>query len=187
MLQEHLPISTSDPPRPPTRTVQRLGAAGAGWTAALAVGAWAACAPGTARPPFRPLPQAVIDTLSAPPEVVIREVQARIADEGVRVRTFEVVDGFLETDWVTIVPEENGGADLKPHERVVRFRFWADPVVGQRAKLTSEVVHRRTLDPSLPERLVEIMVPSDHDARKILERVLGAVRQQFGLAGEGVS
>jgi hypothetical protein len=133
------------------------------------------------------LPQAVIDTLSGSPEVVIREVQARITDEGVGVRTFEVVDGFLETDWVTIVPEENGGAHLEPHERVVRFRFWADPVVGQRAKLTSEVVHRRTLDPSLPERLVEIMVPPDHDARKILERVLGAVRQQFGQAGEGVS
>jgi hypothetical protein len=133
------------------------------------------------------LPQAVIDTLSGPPDVVIRELQARIAAEGVGVHTFEVVDGFLETDWITIVPEENSGANLEPHERVVRFRFWADAIVGQRAKLTSEVVHRRTLDPSLPERLVEIMVPPEHDARKILERVLGAVRQQFGRTGEGVS
>jgi hypothetical protein len=160
---------------------------GVGWTAALGAAAFAACSPVTTRPPFNPLPEALIDTLAGSPDVVISEVQAQVVGEGFALKVFEVLDGYLETRWVTIVAGEGDTVELAPHERVVRFRFWADRVPGQRTRLTSEVVHRRTLDPSLPERLAEIMVPSGHNARKILERVLIAVRQHFGSTGEGVS
>ncbi len=183
----HLHISTSDRRAQSQNTQQRLRAAGVCWTAALGTAVFAACSPVTARPPFDPLPEALVDTLAAQPDMVIREVQTQVAEEGFGLDVYEVIDGYLETNWVTIVADENDTGELAPHERVVRFRFWADGVPGLRTKLTSEVVHRRTLDPSLPERLVEIMVPSDHNARKILERVLIAVREQFGSAGESVS
>lgn len=91
-----------------------------------------------------------------------------------------MIDGFVETDWYDVVMGEPARVDPAHPRRFVRLRFWADPVVNGRTALTGEAVHRRTADPSLPERLTEQMVPPEHPAQRILRRIFDAVREHFG-------
>jgi hypothetical protein len=56
---------------------------------------------------------------------------------------------------------------------IVKLRFFSDPTAGH-ARVVGEVVRRVIVDPSLPERELERIVPEGHPGRALLEMVLAA-------------
>jgi len=165
-----------------------------------------ACASaGTVRPPFRPLYEAVVDTLQVVPALnaeseqrilrerldvldtaaieraqLIAELDQRAVAEGLEVRIASVLDGYLETRWFNVVSRRSSDADVAHPERVIRLRFWIDPVGPLGYQLTAEAVYRRVSDPSLPSRAREVMAPPGHEGEAILTRILDGVRERFG-------
>ena len=90
------------------------------------------------------------------------------------------MDGYLETEWYNTVTQRTRDLDLSHPERVVRLRFWIDPVGPLGYQLTSEAVYRYVEDPSVAVRETEIMVPPGHAGEQILGRILESVRVRFG-------
>jgi len=152
---------------------RRTGRTAAAWqAAAVVVGAGVlACNPSSARPPFVPFVNAVIDTILAAPEPVLEALAARLGDDSITLRTVSVRDGFLETGTVNAV----GDVATEP----VTLRAWVDPVPGRRARLTVEVVRQWTPDPSRPVRDRERMVGPAHPVRLYLRRVLADLEDRF--------
>ena len=141
----------------------------------------ASCASaGTVRPPFRPLHQAVVDTVQADPGDLIAELEQRSIEQGFRIRVSSIMDGYVETRWLNLVTGKSDDGDPAHPERVILLRFWVDPVGPLGLQLTAEAVHRRTSDPSVESRQTEVMVPRDHEGEAILMRVLVGIRERFG-------
>lgn len=130
------------------------------------------------RPSFSPLPQAFIDTIRADPDILIREVLGLVTAEGLRVRSSIPEEGYLETDWYDVVAGRPTGP--RASDRTIRLRFFADDIGEGWVLLTAEAVYHRTLDPSIPPRLAELMVPPEHEAEKLLQRILEAVKTRLG-------
>lgn len=132
-----------------------------------------------ARPYLTPLPDAITDSVRAAPADVIRQLQTYVLGEGLAVRVSSPTEGYLETEWYDVDRRGPVGGSLDPR-RIVRLRFFADDVGGDRAALTSEAVTLRSIDPSIPERQNEVMVPPGHPGSQILDRILIALRNELG-------
>jgi hypothetical protein len=132
-----------------------------------------------ARPYLTPLPDAIHDTIPARPSAVIGELQTLVIGEGLIVRVSSPAEGFLETEWYDVDRRGTVGGRLDPR-RIVRMRFFADEASSDLTLLTSESVTLRALDPSIPERQNEVMVPPGHPGSQILERILIALRNALG-------
>ena len=154
------------------RSARRCGAAG---TILLVL--TGACSSIGARPHFVPLTGATIDTLGVEPDVVIATLQGLVVSEGLTVRVSSPLEGYLETNWYdTVTGAPGGGSSLDPR-RAVRLRFFADRLGEDRTRLASEVVMRRAIDPSLPERENEVIAPPGHAGAELLGRLLAATRE----------
>ncbi len=140
----------------------------------------AACGAVNDRPYLDPLPNAVVDTLHALPGVLIPEIEGMVMAEGLTVRLSTAREGYLETDWYDTETRRSGARRTRDPHRVVRLRFFANRIGEDLTELVTEAVIRRTLDPSLPERENERMVPAGHAGREILERILTALAERFG-------
>jgi hypothetical protein len=135
----------------------------------------AACGSIGARPYFTPLPDAVVDTVPAEAAIVIGRLQTLVVGEGLAVRTSSPAEGYLETEWYDVDRRGPVGGSLDPR-RIVRLRFFADMTGANSTVLSSEAVTLRAIDPSIPERQNEAMVPPGHPGNQILERILIALR-----------
>jgi hypothetical protein len=142
----------------------------------------AACSPVTARPDFKPDPQAPEVILNARPPRVTPEIAASVAAESLRVERVNVRDGYVETAWYdTRTGRSFAGTRDVPHPAsTVKIRFWADPYVPGQTRLTVETVYRPRYDPSRTERDLEVVVPQDHPGRAIADRVLNTLEKRFG-------
>jgi len=140
---------------------------------ALVVGA-AACGGGV-RPYLTPLPGAWIDTIPRAPDAVINSLITAVTGEGLRIRLASPAEGYLETDWYDVVAQAPGGEYTSDPHRVVRMRFFADPLAADETRLASEAVYRRSIDPSLPERENEVLVPPGHQGEVLLQQILATV------------
>jgi hypothetical protein len=110
---------------------------------------------------------------------VITEIAGLVTVEGLAIRWNSPIEGYLETEWYDVVARRSGSENTLDPERVVRLRFFADPVRQGETELVSEAVLRHMVDPSLPPRELEVMVPPGHSGDQILRRVLDAVRVRF--------
>lgn len=132
------------------------------------------------RPHFRPLPGATRDTLAAPPETLIAALSRELEESGVRVKRRSEAEGYLETEWFDLRSAGVAASPALEVGRVVRIRAFAEPLPPGGAELVVETVYRRTLDPSVPDRLEEILVPPDHPAdslvRELVNRLPGKRR-----------
>ncbi|MFQ6044825.1 MAG: hypothetical protein ACE5PT_00515 [Gemmatimonadales bacterium] len=130
------------------------------------------------RPYLTPLPLARIDTLRGDPSDIVTHLADVLAADSIRVRVMTSEEGYLETRRfdARFVQEDSTRAPISP---IVRLRFWIDPVGEGEAQVTAEVVTERTMDPSLPERQREIMVPPGHPGWRVLERILAALHRGF--------
>jgi hypothetical protein len=103
-----------------------------------------------------------------------------VADEGLEIQLSSSREGYLETKWYDTSAGRAGGKRTRDPHSVVRLRFFASSIGEELTELTAESVMRHTLDPSLPERENERMVPEDHPGELLLNRVLTAVEEHFG-------
>ncbi len=138
-----------------------------------------ACGSHNVRPYLVPLPDAVADTLHADPSEVIEFLNTAVTEEGFRISRASSAEGYLVTDWYDTENQRAGGRYTRNPTAAIRLRFFADPVGGDRSALRSEAVYRRTLDPSIPEREAERMVPPGNHGDLILQRVLQSLRSRF--------
>lgn len=140
-----------------------------------------ACGAGGVRPPFKPLDNAVVDTVNAAPADVIQQIATLATQEVLQVQWSSPKDGYYESQWFNVTTQQTGAGQDQNLDRVVKFRFWADPISdGTKTKLTCEAVIRTTNDPSVMERDKEAMVPPGHAGMRILDRILAGLKQRFG-------
>ena len=109
--------------------------------------------------------------LEAPPDSVIRALASATRARGFSFRTVAPREGYLESDWLDLATRDTAQARAHRLDRAVKLRFFADPVAGK-TRLLAECVHRIMVDPSLPERELERMVPDGHPGRALLDSVL---------------
>ncbi len=130
------------------------------------------CSAVTVRPHYRPLPGAVTDTLAASPESVIAALGRALWERGVRLKRQSGEEGYLESEWFDLRSLGVAAGATRGIEPVVRLRAFADPVPPASTELVMEAVYRRSLDPSVPDRLEEILVPPGHPADSLVEELL---------------
>jgi hypothetical protein len=134
----------------------------------------AACATGGLRPRFGPVPRAILLTLPDSADVTVVQLTARVRELGLSVVRSVPREGYLETGWYDADLKQNTGEPFAKLDRVVKFRFFADPSQGH-TRLVAECVRRLAWDPSMPPRDLERMVPDDHPGRAMLDSVLTVV------------
>lgn len=135
-------------------------------------GAWvftlllAACSPTSTRPSFRPVPEALRAVINATPAVVTREAQALLAADTIRIRFVSERDAWLETN-------EFAGTH--------RLRFWADPDVPGKSRVTIEAVYRPIEDPSRQQRDLERAAEPGSAGQQHAVRLLEALKDKLGV------
>jgi len=134
------------------------------------------------RPAFPPFPEAPAVVLDAPPPRVLGEVQAWLTDQGLKLERASVPDRFVETTWYDTRTKRSvgGRGDGLDPRTTVKIRCWIDPDAPGKSKLTVEAVLRPVLDPSRTERDLEVFVPDGHEGRKLVERLLDALKKKVG-------
>ena len=124
-----------------------------------------ACTPTTTRPDFMPLPEAPSVVLYARPPRVAAEVQTWLVAQGLKVEVASVQDAYVETAW----------------SGTFKIRCWADPDAPGKSRLTVEAVYRPVLDPSRPERSLEVIVSKEREGYKIAQRFVDKLKERFGV------
>jgi hypothetical protein len=149
-------------------------------TFAMLVAALTACGAVNQRPYLQSLPGATVDTAHTTPAVLIAEIETLVAAEGLEVRLSTPSEGYLETRWYDTEASRSLGERTRDPHHVVRLRFFTRPIGDQLTELTAEAVIRRRLDPSLPDRETEMLVPAGHPGGALLSRILAVIEERFG-------
>jgi len=148
---------------------------------AAALAAAALLAAGCARPRdiSQPLPGALVRTFPDSADAVFEAAAYAITDEGFDIVQQDRKRGYVESRWVganalrvpigSTVPQT--GTD-----RVVRFQFRTERTFGA-TRLVGEAVTRLTGD--YGGRADDDMVPANHPARAVLERMFGRVEERL--------
>jgi hypothetical protein len=127
---------------------------------------FAGCTPATTRPPFAPVPEALHAIINAPPADVTQAAQAILTAESIGVHFVNLQDAFLET-------KEFAGTH--------RLRFWADPDVPGKARVTIEAVYRPIADLSRTRRDLERAAPPGSPGQLRAEQLLAALKDKLGV------
>ena len=136
----------------------------------------AACGAGGIRPRFQPFPQAMTDTVHNLPDSVTLLISELLNAKGIEVRYVRPREGYVETKWFATGTMRTVSDMSLDTDSVVRMRFWADPAAEGQTVVVGEVVRRRVIDPSLPDRETEEPVPTEHPALEIVREVLANVK-----------
>jgi len=137
----------------------------------------AACGAGGIRPRFQPLPQAMTDTVHNRPDSVTLLISELLTAKGIEVRHVRPREGYVETKWFETGTGRTVSDQSIDTDSVVRMRFWAEPAAEGETMVVGEVVRRRIIDPSLPDRETEEPVPTGHPALEIVRGVLANVKE----------
>ena len=149
----------------------------------VATGLGVACGANNVRPKTPPRADAVLDTISADPALIIDSLAVLASQRGLEIARLSAAEGYLETKWFDLGSRRSGGKYSRHAERVIRIRIYADPTGDRRAVLRSEAVYRRSLDPSVPEGVLEEMVPIDHPGDSVLQALLQEIRPAPAVVG----
>lgn len=142
----------------------------------------AACTPATTRPDFLPFPQALVGVLDASAAQIVPEAVGWLVSQGLRVEWSSPQDGYVETAWFNLRTRQSVDRGAEPGDLLdtIKLRCWADPNAPGKSQLTVEAVYRPMLDPSRPERDLEVIVPEGSDGHRLAEQLLDAMKQKFG-------
>jgi hypothetical protein len=142
----------------------------------------AACTPITSRPAFLPYPQALVAIVDASAPRIVPEAMGWLASQGLRVEWSSPQDGYVETAWFNVRTRNSTTGQGDPGDLLdtVKLRCWVDPNAPGKSQLTVEAVYRPMLDPSRPERDLEVMVPEGSDGHRIAAQLIEAMKQKFG-------
>ena len=142
----------------------------------------AACTPITSRPAFLPYPEALVAIVDAPAPRIVPEAMAWLASQGLRVEWSSPRDGYVETAWFNVRTRRSMTGQGDPGDLLdtVKLCCWVDPNAPGKSLLAVEAVYRPMLDPSRPERDLEVMVPQGSDGHRIAAQLIEAMKQKFG-------
>lgn len=148
----------------------------------LALVACLACTPVTTRPGFMPYPQALVRIIDATAPHLVPEMVGWLSSQGLQVQWSSPQDGYVETAWFNVRTRTSVFGDAEPADllNTVKIRCWADPNVPGKSQLTVEAVYRPTLDPSRPERDLEVIAPQGSDGDRIATQLADAMKKRFG-------
>jgi hypothetical protein len=119
-----------------------------------------------------------VDTLLGEPEAVVQQLAESLRADSIGIRAMSREEGYLESDRFDARAIE-GDTTAASISRFVRLRFWVDPIGGGDVQIAAEAVAERTVDPSLPPRQREVMVPLNHPGRRVLDQILVDLRARF--------
>ena len=134
------------------------------------------------RPPFQPYPAAPALVINARPARVIAVLDSLAVAESLQVTVTSPRDGYLETAWYDTTTRTSHAtwSDVPNLATTVKIRCWADPYVPGESTVTLEAVYRPRYDPSRTERDLEVVVPKEQEGYKIVERLLGKLKDRLG-------
>jgi hypothetical protein len=138
-----------------------------------------ACQASTNRPPYDALPSAALAEVELDLPLATRTLAEALREDSLPVSKVEERDGFLDSGWFD-------AGSLTPTSRmpvgtdVVRIRAWATPTKFGFVELQIETVYRPFVDPSRPERDLEIIVPPDHAVQRRVNAVIRRLLEQHG-------
>jgi hypothetical protein len=137
------------------------------------------CQASTNRPPYDALPSAALAEVELDLPSATRTLAEALRSDSLPVSRVEERDGFLDSGWFD-------AGSLAPTSRmpvgtdVVRIRAWATPTKFGFVELQIETVYRPFVDPSRPERDLEIVVPADHVVQRRVNGVIRRLLEQHG-------
>jgi hypothetical protein len=137
------------------------------------------CQASTNRPPYDALPSAALAEVELDIPSATRILAEALRADSLPVSKIEERDGFLDSGWFD-------AGSLTPTSRmpvgtdVVRIRAWATPTKFRFVELQIETVYRPLVDPSRPERDLEIIVPPDHAVQRRVNGVIRRLLEQHG-------
>jgi hypothetical protein len=142
----------------------------------------AACTPVTTRPDFKPDPRALVVLLNARPERVAVALDSLLPADSLEVARFNVRDGYVETSWYDATRRRSYQTerDIADLPATIKIRCWADPWVPGQTRLTVEPVYRPRVDPSRPERDLEVIAPPEHSGYKVAQQLIEKLKKRFG-------
>lgn len=129
---------------------------------------------GGVRPRLTPLAGAVVRTVEAAPATVTLAILASLDTSRVPIEASAADEGYVETKWIdagTHTARKPGPGNL---DRTIKMRFYADPVAGA-TRLVAEVVRRWHVDPSVPQRELEVVVDSGSAGWMLMDSVMARV------------
>ena len=153
----------------------------AGWSLALGSQVLLAlgCHPNTTRPTFPPLPGAPFAELRLTVPRATGIVADAMRQDSLPVSIVQPRDGLIETPWFDAKTfAETDARRLGPD--VVQVRAWLDPTKPGSSRVTMETVYRPLADPSLPDRELDRLVPSDHPVGKRVGDLITALARVYG-------
>jgi len=129
-----------------------------------------------------PYPQAQVLVIDAPARRLVPEMVGWLASQGLQVQWSSPEDGYVETAWYNVRTRASVFGDADPGDllNTVKIRCWADPNVPGKSQLTVEPVYRPALDPSRPERDLEVITPQGSEGARIASQLMDAMKQKFG-------
>ena len=139
--------------------------------AALILGVAGCRGLGGVRPRLVPLPGSVVRTVDIPADSATRALAAALLARHVPVTAVAPAEGYVESVWYDLENRAPRWPETRRLESIVKLRFFADPAAG-RTRVVGEVVRRVLVDPSVPERELERIVPEGHAGRTLLGEVM---------------
>ena len=91
---------------------------------------------------------------------------------------FSAAEGYLETRWFNPRTRSSRRENTDP-SNLVRLRVWTDLVTPRETQVVVETVRRITIDPSVPDREVEVVAGPGTPGDSLTRVVRDFVRQRF--------
>ena len=145
----------------------------------LGFGLAAACQPTTNRPAVVPRPEAVGQEIRLSRREATRRLAEALRADTIPIRRIELRDGYMESPWF----DARTGRPTRRRpvgSDVVRIRAWADPARPGSSRLTVETLYHPLVDPSLPYRELEELVPPTHRVARKVTAVLAKMAERYG-------
>ena len=139
----------------------------------------AACRATTARPSFTPFPAATSAEVELDIPAATRALAEALASDSIALAAIKENDGFIDSGWLDAATLEHT-AKRPVGESVVRVRAWVNPSREFWSELVVEAAYRPLVDPSRPDRELEIPLPTDHPLQRRIAGTLRKLIEKYG-------
>ena len=142
-----------------------------------------ACRATTTRPSITPLPSATTAEVELSIPAATRALAERLAEDSVSLRTIRELDGYIDSGWLDAGTLERT-SKRPPGGDVVRVRAWINPAKESWSELVVEATFRPWIDPSRPERELDVALPAEHPLQR---RIAGSLRKLIEAHGDAAA
>ena len=137
------------------------------------------CRATTSRPSFTPRPAATSAEVELDIPTATRALAEALATDSVALASIKESDGYLDSGWLDAATLEH--TTRRPvGQGVVRVRAWVNPAREFWSELVVEAAYRPMLDPSRPDRELEVPLPADHPLQRRIAGTLRKLIEKYG-------